>query len=76
MDGAHEQQILTAYPFLNKVTKPMIMTMKEIAAFENTDNPKEAIRKLVEDAKQRRKNLRIDDFEPKALLKEPVKVKT
>lgn len=47
------------------------MSMKEIAAFENTDNPKEAIRKLVEDAKQRRKALRIDDFEPKALMKKP-----
>ena len=50
--------------------------MKEIAAFENTDNPKEAIRKLVEDAKQRRKALRIDDFEHKTVPKAPVKVKT
>ena len=52
------------------------MSMKEIAAFENTDNPKEAIRKLVEDAKLRRKALRIDDFEHKVLPKEPAKVKT
>ena len=50
--------------------------MKEIAAFENTDNPKEAIRRLVEDAKQRRKALRIDDFEHKTVPKAPVKVKT
>ena len=67
---------MTAYPFLSKATKPEIMTMKEIAAFENTDNPKEAIRKLVEDAKQRRKALRIDDFEHKTVPKAPVKVKT
>ena len=76
LDGAGESRILTAYLFLNKSTKPEIMTMKEIAAFENTDNPKEAIRKLVADAKQRRKALRIDDFEHKTLPKAPVKVKT
>ena len=48
--------------------------MKEIAAFENTDNPKEAVRKLVEDAKQRRKALKIDDFDP--VLPKETKVKT
>ena len=51
------------------------MLMKEIAAFENTDNPKEAVRKLVEDAKQRRKALKLDDFDP-VVPKEEAKVKT
>ena len=51
LDGATESQKLTTYPFLNKSTRHEIMTMKEIAAYENTDNPKEAIRRLVEDAK-------------------------
>ena len=39
------------------------MTMKEIAGVENTDNPKEAIRRMVIEAKQRRKALQIDDME-------------
>ena len=68
-------KVLTAYSFLNKTTKPEVMLMKEIAAFENTDNPKEAVRKLVEDAKQRRKALKLDDFDP-VVPKEEAKVKT
>ena len=40
-----------SYSFLNKATKPEIMTMKEIAGVENTDNPKEAIRRMVIEAK-------------------------
>lgn len=36
---------------MNKSTNPDIMGMDEIAAYENTDNPKEAIKRLVEEAK-------------------------
>ena len=63
LDGDSEMHLLTKYPFLERATKPDIISMEEIAAFENTDNPKDAIRKLVADAKKRRLALKIDDFE-------------
>jgi len=49
------------------------MTMDKVAEFENTENPKEAIKKLVADAKKRRKAMSIDDSELAVLTKnEPV----
>ena len=54
---ASENMNKLSYSFLNKATKPEIMTMKEIAGVENTDNPKEAIRRMVIEAKSRRKAL-------------------
>lgn len=52
IDGANQETILTKYSFtMNKSTNPDIMGMDEIAAYENTDNPKEAIKRLVEEAK-------------------------
>lgn len=68
LDSAQKQQILSAYPFLsNKSTKLDIMQMTEIMAYENTENPKEAIKRLMEEAKERRMAMKLIDFdEPKA----------
>jgi hypothetical protein len=63
LDGVKNQQLLEAYPFLNKTTKPDVMSMDEIAEFENTALPKEAIRKLVADAQKRRQKMSIYDSE-------------
>ena len=41
--------------------------MTEIMAYENTENPKEAIKRLMEEAKERRMAMKLIDFdEPKA----------
>lgn len=50
----------------NKSTKLDIMQMTEIMAYENTENPKEAIKRLMEEAKERRMAMKLDLDEPKA----------
>ena len=51
--------------------------MEEIAACENTENPKEAIKRLAEEAAARRKTLRMDEDDyTSAAKKEPESVKT
>lgn len=52
---------MTNYSFLQKSTKPQIIGMDEVLAFENAENPKEAIRRMVDEAKQRRTALSIDE---------------
>jgi len=42
------------------------MQMTEIMAYENTENPKEAIKRLMEEAKERRMAMKLDLDEPKA----------
>ena len=52
---------MTAYTYLNKATKHNIMSMEEIAVCENAENPKEAIKRLVEEAAARRKAARMEE---------------
>lgn len=77
LDGSSDSRRFDAYPFLNKFTKPDIMSMEEIVKFENSDNPKDAIRRLVEESNKRRKAMQMDDLEPAlTTAKKPVTVKT
>ena len=56
IDGSNEMKMLINYSFImNKASPPDIISMDEIAAIENADNPKDAIKKLVQEAKERRK---------------------
>ena len=54
---------MTDYAFLKRGSEPDIISMEEIAGFENTENPKEGIRRMLTEAKERRKALAIDDME-------------
>lgn len=77
LDNSKGEKVLSSYPFIKKASKVNIMAMDEIAAFENTENPKEAIRRLVADAKQRREAYGIDDHQASGMgKKSAVKTKT
>lgn len=53
------------------------MDMQDVMKFENQANPKESIRRMLDEAKERRKKLSIEEFEPVSLTKKAeVPVKT
>ncbi len=57
--------------------KAELMQMDEVMTFENAENPKEAIRRLMSEAKERRNALKLDFGEDiTAKKKKPVQVKT
>ena len=56
LDGSAEKGTFKDYEFL-KDKKTEVLSMEDVVHLENEANPKEVIRKLVQDAKERRRNM-------------------